>query len=92
MSGNEQPKRMRAFRCRCRKCEHRKYMAAHPDTYGRGLRCESCGHYEGDRGKGWRVDWYRTSGQERRDNGVCVCMAAPFPHRPGHGLLLGGGM
>lgn len=66
-------------------------MGAHPDSYERGLRCVSCGKFQSDRGQGWRVDWYRTSGQENHDRGVCECMAAPFPHRPGHGLALGGG-
>lgn len=82
MSRFEQRKRVRAFRCRCRKCEHRVYMTAHPDTFARGLRCESCGHRERDRGQGWRVDWYRTSKAEAKRQGVCECLYLPFPHRP----------
>jgi hypothetical protein len=78
-----QPKRARAFRCRCSKCEHRVFMERHPRTYSRGLVCESCGHRAADREDGWRVDWFRTSKAEAARQGVCHCIAMAWPHRPG---------
>lgn len=82
MTRFRQPKRKRAFRCRCRKCEHRVFMEHHPDSYARGLQCQGCGVNKKDRAQGWRVDWYRTAKAEAKRQGVCECMQLPFPHRP----------
>lgn len=79
----EQPRRAKAFWCRCRKCEHRHYFERAPRTYRRGLACASCGAYQPLREDGWRIDWYRTSRTEAARMGVCGCGSMPFPHRPG---------
>lgn len=82
----QQRTRRRRFRCRCRSCEARITLNRHPETYDRRLDCWSCGRTSKNRDDVWRIDWFRTSGKENRKRGVCHCLAAPFPHRPGHGL------
>jgi hypothetical protein len=83
--------RRRVFRCRCRSCEARITLEQRPDAYRRRLSCWSCGRTAEHREDVWRIDWFRTSGKESRRRGVCNCDAAPFPHRPGHGLRTPGG-
>lgn len=84
-------RRQRVFQCRCRSCEARVTLKLHPESYRRRLACWSCGRTSKHRSDVWRIDWFRTSGKESKRRGVCHCDAAPFPHRPGHGLRHQGG-
>jgi hypothetical protein len=88
-SKHEQPRRRRRFMCRCRnwKCQARVTLEKHPAAYRRRYSCEGCGRTSEYREDVLRVDWFRTSKAECRHNGVCLCRAAPFPHRAGSRFL-----
>ncbi len=64
------------YSCRCRKCDARKTLARHPDTYhpGRAPKC-ACGVRD------WRVDPWMMGRNTRA--GSCYCPAYHFPHRKG---------
>jgi hypothetical protein len=81
--------RLNAFMCRCRRCEARVTLDRRPDQYLRPRACPSCGRCTDLREDTFRIDWYRTSRKESARRGVCLCDAAPFPHRPGHGIADG---
>lgn len=81
-----QKTRTRRFMCRCRRCEARVTLESRPDWYRNRYACRSCGFSSRNRDDVLRVDWFRTTGKESARRGVCFCLGAPFPHRPGHGL------
>lgn len=65
------------YSLRCSKCDARSVRYKHPETYRREPKCGCGGEL--------RVDWYRTTGAERRAYPGCVCGAYHFPHRAGSG-------
>lgn len=67
--------------CRCTACGRRRTLSMRPDHYYKPSYASCCGRL-------MRIDWYRASGAEGRDQ-RCTCNAYPgqrgecYPHRRG---------